>query len=77
MEDPFQSLSKIMVSVTSSLDRLSSAIEKRNEMDEALNKCPRCTGDGKDYGGGRCIACAGLGVKQRRADCRASDTDDR
>jgi len=77
MDDPTKALSDILAEISTNLERLAVAVEKSNEMSEALNKCARCSGDGKDYGGGRCIACAGLGVKPRRGDRRSSDTDDK
>ena len=46
------------------LDRLASAMEMANALSEKLTKCPGCIGDGKAYGGGRCIRCGGTGVKQ-------------
>ena len=65
MDDPTpDNLSKVLASIASSLNRLATAVEEHNELNQRLNKCPRCQGDGKDYGGSRCVGCAGLGVKQ-------------
>lgn len=65
MDDPTTiDLSRVLASIASNLERLATAVEKHNELNEKLNKCPRCQGDGKDYGGSRCVGCAGLGVKQ-------------
>jgi len=77
MDDPTKSLSDAMSAIAVNLERLAVAVEKSNNMSEALNKCARCSGDGKDYGGGRCIACAGIGVKPRRGYRRSSDIDDK
>lgn len=77
MDDPNTTdLSKVLASIANNLDRLATAVEEHNELNQRLNKCPRCQGDGKDYGGMRCVGCAGLGVKQPRADRRKSDVDD-
>lgn len=65
MDDPTTTdLSKVLASIADNLERLAVAVERNNELNEKLNKCPRCQGDGKDYGGSRCVGCAGLGVKQ-------------
>lgn len=76
MDDQFKELATLLSTVSVNLERLAVAVEEQNELNQKLNKCPRCQGDGKDYGGMRCVGCAGLGVKQPRADCRKSDMGD-
>jgi hypothetical protein len=77
MDDPTtDDLLGVLRLIAGNIERLAIAVEEHNELNQKLNKCPRCQGDGKDYGGMRCVGCAGLGVKQPRADRRKSDVAD-
>jgi DnaJ-class molecular chaperone len=52
---------KILGRLSDQIDRLTLALEKRNSIDEKQMKCPTCLGDGKGYGGHRCVRCGGSG----------------
>lgn len=56
--------SDVLNRIADGLERLAEAFEKHNAYFEKKNRCPSCTGDGKGYGGTRCVPCGGTGVKQ-------------
>jgi DnaJ-class molecular chaperone len=63
-EQEKKDLAQVLARISEQLERLTLALEKSNSINERRAKCPSCMGDGKAYGGHRCVQCGGSGVRQ-------------
>jgi hypothetical protein len=64
-DDQFAQLMVKLESLSDNVERLAVAIERQNEFGQKLMRCPRCLGDGKDYGSKRrCVGCGGTGTRK-------------